>query len=180
MKITFKQYVLNYQVDFDVTLLELSVLAGNLNKIAPNPNSRINFQIAILIYSKLKWQFSLQNMGCTFYIFRKMHLYPCVYLHFWWNNIWYHLMHTCYKIYSYFEFQFFTYHLPSVVHSATLIMVSPRKGREASIDVNMVGGKFPRHLKFLFNPFPHTAILQQTTFRRILNIHSAKRNEHFF
>ena len=26
-------------------------------------------------------------------------------------------MHTCYKIYSYFEF--FTYHLSSVVHSAT-------------------------------------------------------------
>ena len=53
MKITFKQYVLNYQVDFDETLLELFVLAGNLNKIAPNPNSRINFQIAILIYPKL-------------------------------------------------------------------------------------------------------------------------------
>ena len=30
-----------------------------------------------------------------------------------------------------------------------------------------------------FNPFPHTAILQQTTFRKILNVHSAERNEHF-
>ena len=29
-------------------------------------------------------------------------------------------MHTCYKIYGYFEFQFFTYFLSSVVHSATL------------------------------------------------------------
>ena len=29
-------------------------------------------------------------------------------------------MHTCYKIYGYFEFQFFTYHLSPVVHSATL------------------------------------------------------------
>ena len=29
-------------------------------------------------------------------------------------------------------------------------------------------------------PFPHTAILQQTTFRKILNVHSAERNEHFF
>ena len=28
-------------------------------------------------------------------------------------------MHTWYKIYGYFEFQFFTYHLSSVVHSAT-------------------------------------------------------------
>ena len=31
-----------------------------------------------------------------------------------------------------------------------------------------------------FNPFPHTAILQQTTFRKILNVHSPERNEHFF
>ena len=31
----------------------------------------------------------------------------------------------------------------------------------------------------MFNPFPHTAILQQTTFRKILNVHSAERNEHF-
>ena len=30
-------------------------------------------------------------------------------------------MHTCYKIYGYFEFQIFTYHLSSVVHSATLM-----------------------------------------------------------
>ena len=30
-----------------------------------------------------------------------------------------------------------------------------------------------------FNPFPHTVILQQTTFRKILNVHSAERNEHF-
>ena len=30
-------------------------------------------------------------------------------------------MHSCYKIYDYFEFQFFTYHLSSAVHSATLI-----------------------------------------------------------
>ena len=30
------------------------------------------------------------------------------------------------------------------------------------------------------NPFPHTAILQQTTFKYILNIHSAERNEHFY
>ena len=30
-------------------------------------------------------------------------------------------MHTYYKIHGYFEFQFFTYHLSSVVHSATLI-----------------------------------------------------------
>ena len=29
-------------------------------------------------------------------------------------------MHTCYKIYDYFEFHLFTYHLSSVVHSATL------------------------------------------------------------
>ena len=29
------------------------------------------------------------------------------------------------------------------------------------------------------NPFPHTAILQQTTIRKILNVHSAERNEHF-
>ena len=27
--------------------------------------------------------------------------------------------------------------------------------------------------------FLHTAILQQTTFRKILNVHSAERNEHF-
>ena len=27
-------------------------------------------------------------------------------------------MHTCYKIYGYFEFKFFTYHLSSVAHSA--------------------------------------------------------------
>ena len=32
----------------------------------------------------------------------------------------------------------------------------------------------------LFNPFPHTAILHQTTFRKTLNVHSAERNEHFF
>ena len=31
----------------------------------------------------------------------------------------------------------------------------------------------------LLNPFPHTAILQQTTFRKFLNVHSAERNEHF-
>ena len=31
----------------------------------------------------------------------------------------------------------------------------------------------------LVNPFPHTAILQQTTFRKILNVHSTERNEHF-
>ena len=30
------------------------------------------------------------------------------------------------------------------------------------------------------NPFAHTAILQQVTFRKILNVHSAGRNEHFF
>ena len=30
------------------------------------------------------------------------------------------------------------------------------------------------------NPFPHTAILQQTTFRKIMNVHSAERNEQFF
>ena len=30
-------------------------------------------------------------------------------------------MHTCYKIYGYFEFHIFTYHLSPVVHSATLI-----------------------------------------------------------
>ena len=35
-------------------------------------------------------------------------------------NIQYHFMHTSYKIYGYFEFQFFSYHLSSVVHSATL------------------------------------------------------------
>ena len=29
-----------------------------------------------------------------------------------------------------------------------------------------------------FNPFPHTAILQHTTFRKVLNVHSAERNEH--
>ena len=33
-------------------------------------------------------------------------------------------MHTCYKIYGYFEFQFFTYHLSSVLHSATLNVIS--------------------------------------------------------
>ena len=33
-------------------------------------------------------------------------------------------MHTYYKIYSYFEFQFFTYHL--VVHSATLTRILPK------------------------------------------------------
>ena len=31
----------------------------------------------------------------------------------------------------------------------------------------------------VINPFPHTAILQQTTFRKILNVHSAERNKHF-
>ena len=30
-------------------------------------------------------------------------------------------MHTRYKKYGYFEFQFFTYHLSSVAHSATLM-----------------------------------------------------------
>ena len=39
------------------------------------------------------------------------------------------------------------------------------------IDLNKV---FPG-----INPFPHTAILQQTTFRKILNVHSSERNEHF-
>ena len=29
-------------------------------------------------------------------------------------------MHACFKIYCYFEFNFFTYHLSSVVDSATL------------------------------------------------------------
>ena len=29
-------------------------------------------------------------------------------------------MHTCYKIYEYIEFQFFTYHLYSVEYNATL------------------------------------------------------------
>ena len=29
------------------------------------------------------------------------------------------------------------------------------------------------------NPFPHTTILQHTTFRKILNVHSADRKEHF-
>ena len=28
------------------------------------------------------------------------------------------------------------------------------------------------------NSFPYTAILQQTTFRKILNVHSAEKNEH--
>ena len=27
---------------------------------------------------------------------------------------------------------------------------------------------------FIVNPFPHTAIVQQTTFRKILNVHSAE------
>ena len=31
----------------------------------------------------------------------------------------------------------------------------------------------------VINPFPHTAILQQTTYRKILSVHSAERNEHF-
>ena len=30
-----------------------------------------------------------------------------------------------------------------------------------------------------FNPFPHTAILQQTTIRKILNVLFAERNEHY-
>ena len=33
---------------------------------------------------------------------------------------------------------------------------------------------------FIFNPFPYTAVLQQTMFRKILIVHSAERNEHFF
>ena len=37
----------------------------------------------------------------------------------------------------------------------------------------------PDHCNHFFNPFPHTAILRQTTFRKILNVHSAERNEHF-
>ena len=41
-------------------------------------------------------------------------------LQFRWNNIWYHFIHTCYKIYGYFEFHFFTNPLFSVVHNATL------------------------------------------------------------
>ena len=31
-----------------------------------------------------------------------------------------------------------------------------------------------------FNPFPHTAILQQTTFRKIFNVHSAEREMNIF
>ena len=31
-----------------------------------------------------------------------------------------------------------------------------------------------------FSMLTHTAILQQTTFRKTLNVHSAERNEHFF
>ena len=41
-------------------------------------------------------------------------------LQLWWNNIKYHFMHTCYRIYGYFQFQLFTYNLSSDVHSATL------------------------------------------------------------
>ena len=34
-------------------------------------------------------------------------------------------------------------------------------------------------IKCCIKPFPHTAISQQT-FRKILNVHSEERNEHFF
>ena len=33
---------------------------------------------------------------------------------------------------------------------------------------------------YVVNPFPQTAILQQTTIRKILNVDSAERNEHSF
>ena len=43
-------------------------------------------------------------------------------LQFSWSNIYKQSMHTCNKIYCYFKFQFFTYHLSSVAHHATLRM----------------------------------------------------------
>ena len=32
--------------------------------------------------------------------------------------------------------------------------------------------------RVIINPFPHTAILQQTTLTKIMNGHSSERNEH--
>ena len=38
---------------------------------------------------------------------------------------------------------------------------------------------FSFSFNIVVNPFPHTAILQQTTFRKILNVLSDERNENF-
>ena len=38
---------------------------------------------------------------------------------------------------------------------------------------------YMKYIIYYVNPFPNTAILQQMTFRKILNVHSAERNEHF-
>ena len=71
----------------------------------------------MLKYKSLPHSFYILKVKCIFiliftYIFM---------LQFCWNNILYRSMYTCYKIYSYFKFQPFTYQFSSVAHNATLM-----------------------------------------------------------
>ena len=74
-----------------------------------------------------------------------MHLYPCVYLYFYTTVVMKQYLISFYahllQIYGYFEFLFLTYHLTSLVHSASLhcllytytyIMISSNKDKYCS------------------------------------------------
>ena len=99
------------------------IICAIFQKIAIITNVKKERQCYLLKLKNNNCQ-DMKRLPHSFYILKVKCTFICIYLYFmlqfWWNNIQYHFMHTCYKIYSYFEFQFFTYHISSVVHSATL------------------------------------------------------------